>query len=93
MKNQVDDMNAWARVYYDRNKELQKKFFLQHYNLDFSKWSPKDNILKYFWVVAATYTLSKGEKLYMIAALCKHFEKVIFLDYELLQSAKKLVIN
>lgn len=89
MKRQVDDMMSWIRFNNRKESNRSKNLVVQHYNLDFSKWSPKDNTLKYIWVVAATYSLKYEEKLYMIAALCRHYEKKIFLDHELIAGSKK----
>nr|QMP82215.1 RNA-dependent RNA polymerase [Plecopteran hanta-related virus OKIAV215] len=62
---------------------------VMHVNLDMTKWSAKDNLLKFFWVIACCKTLAPGEKWFMIKVLCKHFRKLFFLDPNTIRTCKR----
>lgn len=86
MKKQVDDTFRWIKSEKMLKGNSMKKLVLHHYNMDFNKWSPKDNTLKYIVVIAYNYLLKPSEKLFMIATLCKHYKKKIVLDHSLLKA-------
>lgn len=86
MKKQVYDTFRWIKSEKMIKGNSSKELVLHHYNMDFTKWSPKDNTLKYIIVIACNYLLKPSKKMFFIASLCKHYFKKIFLDHSLLKA-------
>nr|APG79361.1 RNA-dependent RNA polymerase [Hubei orthoptera virus 2] len=57
------------------------KFFA---NLDMTKWSPKDNLYKFIWVIAFLDFLTKKEKFFFMRLILILSEKLLYIDPSLL---------
>nr|UYL95522.1 MAG: RNA-dependent RNA polymerase [Nanchang Perib tick virus 1] len=62
-----------------------------HFDLDMTKWAPKDNLLKFYWVVAYCQYLRLGEKLFFFKILDRLWNKVMYLDDNLILQSMKNV--
>nr|QQP18740.1 RNA-dependent RNA polymerase [Soybean thrips bunya-like virus 1] len=66
-----------------------KKSVLLHFNIDMTKWAPKDVLLKYSYMYASSCFLTKGEKRYLICLILKAMEKKMHVADQVLRSMEK----
>ena len=69
-------------MYINRDKNPK----MMHFNIDMTKWSPKDNELKFIWVIATLMCLKPNEKMGLIFFIIANYKKLLFVDHELLLS-------
>lgn len=104
MQGQVEDILKWARTqqrvldHQETNAPKaqkcssgspKRKTMIFNFNLDMTKWSPRDNILKYIFLIITLKCLKVEEKLYFIACMLRHYRKLLFLDHKVLLNAKR----
>ncbi|UHM27599.1 MAG: RNA-dependent RNA polymerase [Sanya peribunyavirus 2] len=85
MKNQFERQMKWAAHQLEKGADI-KDLKVLHMNLDFTKWSPKDNILKYIILILLNKALRKNEKRGLIYCLIMMFRKKLFIDHKLLKT-------
>ena len=92
MNHQVTEGLNWINTCRKRMQTGQYDVFpikTFNFNLDMTKWSPKDNILKYIFVITSLLQLIQEEKLYMIACLLRQYQKKLYIDPEVIRSSKR----
>nr|QKK82912.1 RNA-dependent RNA polymerase [Ubmeje virus] len=60
-----------------------------HFNMDMTKWAPKDNLQKFYWTIAYSKYLTIGEKLFMVKILEKLWNKEMYIDDSLILNSMK----
>nr|QPD01626.1 RNA-dependent RNA-polymerase [Volzhskoe tick virus] len=94
MYNQAKTEITWCRqaleiVAAREEHEDEENVMCIHFDIDMTKWAPKDNLLKYYWVVAYCQYLRLGEKLFYFRVLDRMWRKLMYLDDTLLLQSMK----
>nr|UUW20952.1 MAG: RNA-dependent RNA polymerase [Xiaogan peribunya-like virus 1] len=69
--------------------DSKKESVLLHFNIDMTKWAPKDVLLKYSYLYANANFLTKGEKRYLITLIIKAMEKKMHVSDLVLRTMEK----
>nr|WPR16589.1 MAG: RNA-dependent RNA polymerase [Beetle peribunya-like virus] len=88
LKNQVEDSLKFINRTSKLVENNHKKPKVMNFNVDFTKWSPRDNTLKYLFAIAAIPFLKVGEKLGLILCILKHYNKLLYLEPDFLLDVK-----
>lgn len=73
--------------------EKAKNTFCIHHDIDMTKWAPKDNLQKFYWVIACSRLLTLDEKFYYFGVLDIMWDKVIYIDDDVMIESMKSVLS
>nr|QNS31053.1 putative RNA dependent RNA polymerase [Frankliniella occidentalis associated peribunyavirus-like virus 2] len=88
----ISTFARWKRAEFNErmlNEELdnphqEKNVYVLNFNLDMTKWAPKDLVCKFMYFTSASTMLKKKEKLFYVCMVMKYMEKRLYIDPELI---------
>nr|UYL95520.1 MAG: RNA-dependent RNA polymerase [Yushu tick virus 1] len=88
-KRMMESMAAAER----NGGEKAKNTYCIHHDIDMTKWAPKDNLQKFYWVVACSRLLTLDEKFYYFGVLDIMWDKEIYIDDDVMLESMKSVLD
>ncbi len=70
-------------------KRKGKKVFVFNFNLDMTKWAPKDNLLKFIPFICNFSFLKREEKYTMLAIMIKYYRKELYISEDIISNMIK----